>query len=519
MPFEQVRALSLATTVLLAFFSPLQAQRADPFRLTEKQGPFAVGLKVVYQYDFSRIYRPPTDDMGLPFQGERARPLQTLVWYPAQMSSAKAMTFGDYLALEATQTNFDHPEKLTGMEKRHVDAMKASLQAPLWAHRDAQPASGRFPTIIYAPSYGAVSWENADLCEYLASFGYVVVAAPALAPRRDTLSHDLATTEAQAGDISFLIGFALTLSDADPTAVAVVGYSWGGLSNLFAASHDDRIHALVALDGSMRYYPGLVKEAGIDPSAMTIPLLFFEGQHSLEDEDQITKNFGGGAGPNVLNKWTHGDLITIDMLGLTHPEFGSRPQRNEALWRDEFPGLQEADYSREDGVVGYSWIARYTREFLDAYLKHSAEAMQFLKNTAAANGVPLHVMAVRYRAAEGAPVTFTSFQIAVSQAGFSRTSEVYDTFHASHPDVGITPEMITTWAYALLAEGHTSEALAVMTLGIQLKPSSRNYASLGEMYAAAGQKDQAVASYQKALNLNPSERAAKQGLEDLKTLH
>ena len=121
-------------------------------------------------------------------------------------------------------------------------------------------------------------WENADLCEYLASYGYVVISTPAMGIDRES-THDVAGTNAQAQDISFLIGFAHTLPDADMADVGVVGFSWGGIAGLFAAVRDNRIDALVALDGSMRYFPGVVKEAGdVHPEQMSIPLLFFEGQ-------------------------------------------------------------------------------------------------------------------------------------------------------------------------------------------------------------------------------------------------
>jgi hypothetical protein len=48
-----------------------------------------VGLNVVEQYDYSRVYRHSTDALGKPYSGERARPLQTLVWYPAQKNPRK----------------------------------------------------------------------------------------------------------------------------------------------------------------------------------------------------------------------------------------------------------------------------------------------------------------------------------------------------------------------------------------------------------------------------------------------
>jgi hypothetical protein len=63
------------------------AQNVPVFQFMEKPGPHAVGLKVVKQFDYSRIYRSATDELGKPYTGERARPLQTLVWYPAEKSA------------------------------------------------------------------------------------------------------------------------------------------------------------------------------------------------------------------------------------------------------------------------------------------------------------------------------------------------------------------------------------------------------------------------------------------------
>ena len=109
----------------------------------------------------------------------------------------------------------------------------------------------------------AMSWENADLCEYLASHGYVVVASPDMGSERRAAmtSGSWIGIDAQSQDISFLIGYAQTMPDADMSEIAVAGFSWGGISNLFAAARDNRIDALFALDGSMRYFPGLVKTA------------------------------------------------------------------------------------------------------------------------------------------------------------------------------------------------------------------------------------------------------------------
>ncbi len=103
--------------------------------------------------------------------------------------------------------------------------MTPTLNDPLWAVRDAPMLTGKFPVVIYAPSFGSMSWENADLCEYLASHGYVVLASPDFGAASRSMTSDLTGIRAQAADISFLVGYAHTLEDADASRVAVAGFS------------------------------------------------------------------------------------------------------------------------------------------------------------------------------------------------------------------------------------------------------------------------------------------------------
>ena len=67
---------------------------------------------------------------------------------------------------------------------------------------------------------------------------------------------------------------------------------------------------------------------------MTIPLIYFaQGEYTFEEAEATLKH---NDGPNVLNAWTHGDLVTVHMLGMTHREYSSMYQRNENVWREGF---------------------------------------------------------------------------------------------------------------------------------------------------------------------------------------
>ena len=139
------------------------------------------------------------------------------------------MTVGDYGDLLATETSFGRPE-LWADWKQWLDSMKPTLKDSMWAVRNAPLLAGRFPVVIYAPSLSSMSWENADSCEYLASHGYVVVASPDMGATSRDMTTDLAGIDAQAQDISFLIGYAQTLPDTEMSKIAVAGFSWGGIS-------------------------------------------------------------------------------------------------------------------------------------------------------------------------------------------------------------------------------------------------------------------------------------------------
>ena len=518
-----VRSKALAVALLLVALVAIAHAQSAPvagagdqrFRFTEKPGPDAVGLKVVEQYDFSRTYRPLIDELGKAYQGERARPLQTLIWYPAQKSNGKAMTVGDYSDLLATETSFGKPE-LWSDWKWWIEGMKPTLKDSMWAVRDAPLLAGRFPVVIYAPSLSSMSWENADICEYLASHGYVVVASPSTGARSRDMTVDLAGIDAQAQDISFLIGYARTLPDTEMSEIAVAGFSWGGISNLFAAARDNRIDALVALDGSMRYFPGLVKAAtDVHPEQMTIPMMFFyQGSTTLEKIARQKPNKDTD-GPNVLNAWTHGDLITVEDIALVHTEHGSMFQRNERIWKN-YARSHKADYTRADGMVGYAWIARYTLEFLDAYLKRDAQAMAFLKKTPAEVGVPPHMMTVNFRAAKGIPASLDALRAEVGRQGFDHAAAIYAAMLKEQPDFKLDEDAVLRWGSDLMEKNHLAEAIEVLKLDVQVFPSSSNsYDSLGEAYMKAGQKQLAIESYKKSLELNPGDDEAKEKLKEL----
>ena len=477
-------------------------------------GPHAVGFTVVQQYDHSRVFRLKTDAVGQPVHGERDRPIQTLVWYPAQASHAAQLTLARYLSLGVTEDKFSpSPEAVTKSTKEVESA--ADGKDRMWAVEGATPKAGPYPLVIYAPSFGASAYENVDLCEYLASFGYVVIASPSMgAHGRGMTGNGLEGVHAQARDISFLIGFAQTLKQVDMSHIAVAGYSWGGLSNFFAASDDDRITALIALDGSARYFPKKIEESKeVNPKNLSLPLLFFtQGDFSLETIDKDKFDMSA----NVLNEMVHSDVFIIRMREMTHGNFSALGQRLPAGSKDR----PVSEYSEQEASESYGWMAKYVLMFLDAELKDDSVSAKSLRNPPATNGVPLHLLALDFRPATGFPLTVEGLSAVVGKRGFNHLNDVYAEAKAQNLEFKLSLGDFLTWAEQLGRENHLREAIEVLKLTISLYPTESwySYQLLSKAYAATNQKDLAVNTLQALLQKDPENEFGKAYLKELQAV-
>jgi tetratricopeptide (TPR) repeat protein len=80
-----------------------------------------------------------------------------------------------------------------------------------------------------------------------------------------------------------------------------------------------------------------------------------------------------------------------------------------------------------------------------------------------------------------------------------------------------TEAQINRFGYALLQRQKAGEAIEVFKLNVESYPESANvYDSLGDAYRAAGKKDEAVRSYEKALSINPQMPSSIDSLKKLK---
>jgi dienelactone hydrolase len=504
----------LKTVLLLLLCCCTQIAQATSGFADLKPGPHSVGFRVVQQYDYSRTYRGKTDMVtGQPYTGELARPVQTLVWYPAPKGGTP-VRYADYMRTEATDETFGRPAaEITAFldERRQwatarVGAKQAAalLDQRMWAVADASAAAGKFPVVIYAAGGGGPAFENADLCEYLASHGYIVLASRSLGTRTKLINVDPEGLDTQARDIRFLLAYAQTLPQADMTHVAAAGWSWGGLANALAASLDSRITALVSLDGTQhKEYNKAVARTGL-----TLPWLYI--QRRPESVRELAAD-GMETSSILLNEAKYADLYHVVMAPMEHLDFSSYALRMATP-------TNFTEYSRAEIETAYHWTCRYTLEFLNAHLKGAAAGRQFLDRTPTQNGVPAHLARVYHLpAASGLVPTQAGFAAALAARGFDHALELYRQVQQQDPAFALSEGVLNGWGYQLIRDAHNvPAAVAIFQLGTSLYPSNANlFDSLGEADELNKDRASAIQHYRRSLELNPGNTNAQQRLQAL----
>ena len=490
------------------------SQAASLFSFSNSPGPFTVGFKAVHQYDYARAYRGEVDAVtGKRHDGEMARPMQTLVWYPSS-APGKPLVYGDYLRMTGSEDDFSRTEAQASAFADNVIRNsyfsvsglaqgETVLRGAMRAQVDAGAAQGSFPVVIYAPSISAPAAENADLCEYLASYGYIVIASPSVGTRGREMASDLDGAETQAADVAFLFRYAHSLPHADPKRVAVVGYSWGGLANVLVAAKDRRLKALVDLDGSVRAYPDLVAAAKyVSPASIHVPMLFAGGRPpSMEQLAQRGKPVSG-----FLNDVKHADLYKLTMYPMQHFAFSSTYLRFA-------PDTMFNQYSRAEVNRAYGWVAEYVRYFLDAYLKEDGTAKTWLAATPASHGMPAYAVTLDARPAALAPPGRTELAAELSRRGFEHAHAAYQALRARDKAFMLPESELNAWGYGLLLAGQRRQAVEIFRLATLVYPDSANaFDSLADGYDQVGDKAAAIKHYRRSLELNPSNKNAQQRL-------
>ena len=472
-------------------------------------GPFTPGFRVLERYDRARPFRFATTLTGAPRTGERARPMQISVWYPAQNGGAR-MTFSDYLGLVASQTKFG---ALTDAEKSFGEQQFYSFpeiraltpeQRTAWksmetlAVRDAKPVANRqFPLIVWSLHSPALSHVTP---EYLASHGYVVVTLPRLgqtlgAPGDDLDANDF---DMKLRDIDFLLTEMTTFAPADMTRIGAVGFSAGGRWMTALAMRNPDVRAVVSLDSVMLFNDGVGRAwAGMpfyDLERVRVPVLHMIRSEWVPREDRT-----------IWERMRYADRTYLEFTdsALEHLDFQSSGYAAVVAG-----GRQEKARAVTQAFHDFN---RLTRAFLDVHVKGDASARAVLDRDYA------NVKRTVTKAAAAPPLA-AEFLQALQEEGVDSTIAVYRSLRDKSGVPPLTEATLNTVAYVLLlGQNRPADALRLFELNAESFPQSANvHDSLGDIYEALGQQERAIASSERALALLATDAASAERKEAIR---
>ena len=145
-----------------------------------ENGGYNVGFQHYTAVDSTRTYQIKNE-----FNNQFVhRPIPISIWYPARLEGehSKPLTVLSYLEILKEEEEWkDLPNEFLldwFPYLWNTPQNKAHLPEKTNAYYNADMKEGKYPVIVYAPSYQASSIENFALIEYLTSHGFIVISSP-----------------------------------------------------------------------------------------------------------------------------------------------------------------------------------------------------------------------------------------------------------------------------------------------------------------------------------------------------
>jgi pimeloyl-ACP methyl ester carboxylesterase len=363
-------------------------------------GRYTIGFRVLYERDRSRKWLEPRNQPDSETT-DKGRPIRISVWYPAVFAKrAEAMRYGDYFHYEGSNDfrelngdleKYDRGswlEDLNEVSPSGTEIFARLCSTPAAAIRNARPASGRFPVVLYAGGLGSRSDANVELGEYLASHGYIVATVPQLGPSAEETSLETTAGEAgvHVGDLEFALKVLRDLPDVDVKHLAIAGHSAGGVAALQFAIRNPEVRVVVGLDGSY----GMAPEPQRREEVMKVLNQLQPGHVNAFLLDMRRANGVQGAklDPAVVDRMVRSDRYLVTFTKMFHGDFTEFGTIGLKLSIPLPPNNDER--TRETGFVGNQHAYRAALDFLDANLKSQPEAMSlFLAEIAHTDGATI----------------------------------------------------------------------------------------------------------------------------------
>jgi len=235
--------------------------------MTQDSKSYNAGFNTIQLLDSSRIYKPNsqlTDRLHY-------RPIDLDVWYPSEQSNVRleSMKFEDLFRLFEDRANkYQDETDYTGFIQELAQFYVAELglggdgsrllEKKTNSYTNLEFAKKSFPLIIYMAGFNGMGFENYKLLEELAEKGFVVVSISSIGRYPGDMTNELGDTMEQVYDAEFALNHLPLQTDfhIDYGKIGVIGTSWGGMSGAILLKRNEKIKAMVSLDGSDTHFYG-----------------------------------------------------------------------------------------------------------------------------------------------------------------------------------------------------------------------------------------------------------------------
>lgn len=480
-----------------------------------KNGAYNVGFKHYLAIDSTRtyqIYNEYNNQFIL-------RPIPISIWYPAKIknNTARRLTVLDYLEIfkqEEEWENLPNEWLLDWFSNlRNTPENKAHLSEKTTAFSNPAFLKGKFPVIVYAASYQSASIENFALFEYLASCGFIVISSPSRGTDTRWLEGGITKDmETQSRDVEFLLKEIYKYKSIDFNKVALMGFSFGGISNAITAMKNKSVKALVSLDGTERYnYPVLEKSSYFNLDKFNIPYIHF-AQKEIPKQVLVWEKI-----PEELNykfqlydSLKHSKAYSYKFHNLSHSYFSTFG----VLFANRD---KRQDKSDTKIMESYKLLSQYTLQFLNATFKNEDMAKKFIKNTPSENGISETLVSKKMKKPLEMEFNYKDFNDLARLQNYQDLVPLYKKTIAKYPDLELKQGMLNMLGFRMSVNpSMKDEGINVLLLALYIYPESANlYDSLAEAYLYKKDFKNAIINFEKSLELSPENQNAIDKLKQL----
>lgn len=326
-------------------------------------GPFSVGFKSYKTFDDSRPYLLGKDTIS--------RPLLIHFWYPSEdRILGDTLDFKHYIDLIAQRENFSKPpSEIDKNSFNYVHAYsefakrnfgldtsiqtREILDSPVYAKSGipVQKVAQGSPLLIYAPSNSKSSVQNHIICEYLASYGFMVLSVASAGPSSIQRENIQESTMAQVIDMEHILKYAEDSLNIKYTTLGLFGFSSGGNANTIFQMRNNSVKAVFSMDGGQEYgaYVALYGMSDFNLKEVKAPYCTVVNNYK---DFSIYPLYGS------INK---SEKYMIQMPYLDHNGFVS----HWCFFESCSPGSVKSKLS-----LSYDYMSLCALEFFSKYLKH-----------------------------------------------------------------------------------------------------------------------------------------------------